>query len=64
MRLKLAVAGKEIASIPIDAQKASSRDYLQAKRRLLMTAHFLTITQQEEPPIYYIEVGSKMNKRK
>jgi hypothetical protein len=62
MRLKLSVAGKEIASVPIDAGKAKNWDYLQAKRRLLNAAHFLKIKQGQEPPVYYIQVSSKMNK--
>jgi hypothetical protein len=62
MRIKLSVAGKEIASVPIDAGKAKNWDYLQAKRRLLTTMHFLKIQQEKEPPVYYIQVSSKMNK--
>ena len=64
MRLKLAVAGKEIGSLPLDAEKAGSWDYLQAKRRLLVNTHHNKLVGQPSPPEFYIEVPSKMNKPK
>ena len=64
MRLKLSIAGKEFASIPLDEKKASSLDYLHAKRRLLMASHSDFIASQKQSPVCYIEVASKMNRRK
>lgn len=64
MFLTLAIAGKELASIPIDASRATCHQYLQTKRRLLLMTKEALVHQQEESPIYYIKVGSKMNKGK
>ena len=64
MRLKLAVAGKEIASVPLDASRINSHVYLQSKQRLLAMANLHWFHQSEEPPVYYIEVASKMNRQK
>ncbi|HET7897280.1 MAG TPA: hypothetical protein VFL47_06415 [Flavisolibacter sp.] len=61
MRLKLTVAGKEIASVPLDASRINSHVYLQSKQRLLAMANLHWFHQLEEPPVYYIEVASKMN---
>lgn len=63
MRLTLAVAGKELASVPLDAEKANSYDYVQAKRRLLQAAHHNALAKSKEPPVYYIQVSSKMNRK-
>lgn len=64
MQLKLSIAGKEIASIPLDAKRASNFDYLNAKRRLLMATHTSVIASQKQLPVCYIQVGSKMNRAK
>ena len=62
MQLKLAIGNKVIASIPLDTKKASNIDYINAKRRLLNVSHYATIVAFNEPPVYFIEVASKMNK--
>ena len=63
MRLTLAVAGKELASVPLDAEKANRTDYVQAKKRLLQAAHHNVLQKSKEPPVYYIQVSSKLNRK-
>lgn len=63
MRLKLAVGGQILASIPLNAKKATSLEYVYAKRCLLTEACAATIAAQTEAPIYFIEVASKMKRR-
>ncbi len=63
MRLKLAVGGQIIASIPLNAKKASSLEYVYTKRCLLTEACSAFIAGQSETPVYFIEVASKMNRR-
>lgn len=63
MRLNLALAGKVIASIPLDKERWNSHDYLQAKRRLLTAVHAPVILEQAAEPVFYIQVGSKMNQQ-
>jgi hypothetical protein len=63
MRLTITVEGKELASVPLDAEKAGRSDYLQAKRRLLQAAHHNVLRKSQEPPVYCIQVSSKTNKK-
>lgn len=61
MQLKLALAGTVIASVPLNAAEAANLEYVYAKRILLTEACAPLIAAVGEPPIYYIEVPSKMN---
>lgn len=63
MRLKLAVGDHIIASIPLNAEKATSLEYVYSKRCLLTEACAATIAAKAEVPVYFIEVASKMNRR-
>ncbi len=62
MRLKLAIGEKIIASVPLDKKFASSPDYIQAQKHLLTLTNLALIDSQDEPPVYYIELASRMNK--
>jgi hypothetical protein len=62
MYLKLTIGGNVIASVPLDAEEATNLEYVYTKRCLLMEACSYLIASQEETPVYYIEVPSKMNK--
>ena len=61
MRLKLTIAGKFIASIPLDATEALNLEYIHSKRYQLAESCSMLIQSQTETPVYYIEVPSKMN---
>ncbi len=63
MRLKLAVGGQIIASVPLNAKKATNLEYVYTKRCLLSEACAATIAAQPESPVYFIEIASKMNRR-
>lgn len=62
MYLKLALAGKVIASAPLDAKEAGNLEYLYLKRSLLTEACSDLIATQRENPICFIEISSRMNK--
>lgn len=62
MYLKLAVAGKVIASVPLNVKEASNLEYLYTKRFLLTEACSPLLHAQKENPVYFIEVDSKMNR--
>ena len=61
MYLKLALAGKVIASAPLDVKEAGNLEYIYLKRSLLTEACSNLITSERENPVYFIEVPSKMN---
>ena len=61
MYLKLALAGKVIASVPLNEKEVSNLEYLYTKRNLLTEACAALIYAQTERPVYYIEAASKMN---
>jgi hypothetical protein len=61
MYLKLALAGRVIASAPLDAKEVGNLEYLYTKRSLLTETCCNLIASQRENPVYYIEVSSKMN---
>lgn len=61
MYLKLAIAGQVIASVQLNAQEAGNLEYLYTKRSLLAEACCETLHAQNELPVYYIEVASRMN---
>jgi hypothetical protein len=63
MRLKLAIGGQVIASIPLNSRKAANLEYVYSQRFLLTEACAATLATQAETPVYYIEVASKMNRR-
>lgn len=63
MYLKLAIAGKVIASVPLNSKEATNLEYIYTKRCLLTEACGSFIQAQEDKPVYYIEVPSRMNKR-
>ncbi len=62
MRLKLSIGGNVIASVPLNVKKAGSLEYIYTKRCLLTEACATAIAAQEELPVYFIEVASKMNR--
>jgi hypothetical protein len=61
MYLKLAIADHVIASVPLNALEAGNLEYVYTKRSLLAEACCDTIHAQNELPVYYIEVPSRMN---
>lgn len=61
MYLKLALAGKVIASAPLDAKEARNLEYVYTKRCLLEEACSSLLQPLPEKPVYYIEVSSRMN---
>jgi hypothetical protein len=61
MHLKLSLGGAVIASVPLNEKEVGSLEYVYAKRNLLTEACSLAIALQKESPVYFIEVGSKMN---
>jgi hypothetical protein len=61
MRMKLALGGNVIASIPLIEEKAASLEYIYDRRSLLAEACAHTIAAQTELPEYFIEVSSRMN---
>jgi hypothetical protein len=63
MYLKLAIAGQVIASVQLNVQEAGNLEYIYTKRSLLAEACCDTIHAQNELPVYYIEVASRMNAR-
>ena len=63
MYLKLAIAGQVIASVQLNVQEAGNLEYIYTKRSLLAEACCETIYAQNELPVYYIEVASRMNTR-
>ncbi len=52
-----------IASMSLNAKKAGNLEYVYTKRCLLTEACAGTLSSQAEKPIFFIEVGSKMNRR-
>ena len=63
MYLKIAIAGNVIASVPLSAKEAGNLEYIHARRRLLTEACRDAIQAQNESPVYFIEVASKMNRK-
>ena len=62
MHLKLSLGGTVIASVPLNQNEAVSLEYIYTKCSLLTEACSHTIAGQKDSPVYYIEVGSKMNR--
>ncbi|RZJ99704.1 MAG: hypothetical protein EOO46_22195 [Flavobacterium sp.] len=62
MYLKLAIAGRVIASVPLNAREAGNLEYLYTKRCQLRDACVEALQLQKEFPVFYIEVPSKMNR--
>jgi hypothetical protein len=61
MYLKLAIAGNVIASVPLNSKEATNLEYIYAKRCLLAEACCTAFADEQEQPVYFIEVSSKMN---
>lgn len=61
MRLKLEIGGHVIASMPLNVAEAGNLEYIYSKRCLLAEACSAAIVDQTESPVYFIEVGSRMN---
>jgi hypothetical protein len=62
MQLKLAIAGRVIASVPLNEKEASNLEYIYTRRCLLTEACSALILSETEKPVYFIEAASKMNK--
>lgn len=62
MYLKLAIAGKVVASVSLNAREATNLEYLYSRRCLLTEACSAFIDADTEAPVYFIEVPSKMNR--
>ncbi|HEU4903085.1 MAG TPA: hypothetical protein VFT06_09840 [Flavisolibacter sp.] len=62
MQLTLALADQVVASIPLDKKQKNNLEYLFFQRAQMRDAYASLIASQAVPPVYYIEVPSKMNK--
>lgn len=62
MRLKIAIGGNVIASIPLNEKEAGSLEYIYDRKSVLTEACAFAIAAQKEAPEYFIEVSSRMNK--
>lgn len=63
MHLVLQIGNKVRAIAPIDKDRAKDWDYLQAKKRLLLTIHQVSIAALREEPFFYLSVQSRVNNR-
>lgn len=64
MQLTLALADQVVVSIPLDKKQKNNLEYLFYQRAEIRDAFASLIASQSEPPVYYIEVASKMNRRR
>jgi ABC-type transporter MlaC component len=55
MKLKLTVEGKVLASVPLDATRASNEYYLKAFRRLLIIRYQNVLTAMQKEPVFCVE---------
>ena len=64
MRLNLEIGGQVVASLPLSKTKAANLEYVYTQRSLLAESCAATFAGQAHTPVYYIEVASRMNRKK
>lgn len=62
MKLNLALNGRVLASVPVEAAAIENEYYLKAFRRLLTIRHHQTIITSKEKPSFFIEQQVEVKK--
>ena len=63
MLLNLSVGGQLLATVPVDPEKCKDQHYLDTLTNLLAAKNHTAISVLQKEPLYYIQVGSKINQK-